>query len=238
MTKKWQQPSVPHVLAKTLFMVNIYINKAVTRRVHFPSHMNQDREGIQTRGAYGPGYPLSPNVHTQHTHTNTNITCTTHSTHTQTHHTKYTPTHTHATHIPTHSYIIYKIHTNTPPHPHAAFRGVLAEGLQYHSVLARLFRCGEMGTREVMARVRRSVPPGGFQGTVSPLLRPLCPTQRVQTSQLNSTCASCYGTVTPRPSSQKVCTCLSPHIAPPTQGRHVTLLDVNPFTAGPDLAPS
>lgn len=168
MTKKWQQPSVPHVLAKTLFMVNIYINKAVTRRVHFPSHMNQDREGIQTRGAHGPGYPLSPNVHTQHTHTNTNITCTTHSTHTQTHHTKYTPTHTHATHIPTHSYIIYKIHTNTPPHPHAAFRGVLAEGLQYHSVLARLFRCGEMGTREVMAGVRRSVPPGGFQGTVSP----------------------------------------------------------------------
>lgn len=109
MTKKWQQQSVPHVLAKTLFMVNIYINKAVTRRVHFPSHMNQDREGIQTRGAYGPVY-LSPNVHTQHTHTNTNITYTTHSTHTQTHHTKYTPTHMNTNTHPCHT------HTNTLIH--------------------------------------------------------------------------------------------------------------------------
>lgn len=180
MTKKWQQPSVPHVLAKTLFMVNIYINKAVTRRVHFPSHMNQDREGIQTRGAYGPAYLLSPNVHTQHTHTNTNITCTTHSTHTQTSHKIHTNTHEHQ-------------HTPTPhTHTHTLLSG---ESWQraFSITLSWLDssdveRWGHGKSWPVSDAVYLQE---ASRARSPPLLRPLCPTQRVQTSQLNSTCASC-----------------------------------------------
>lgn len=75
------------------------------------------------------------------------------------------------------------------------------------------------------------VAPGGLQGTAqSP--ETSVPAQRLQTSQLDFMCRPQQG-VMAMPSSQKQCTCLSPHTALLTQGRQVTLLlDVNPSLFG------